>query len=102
MLIIFTSSNMNKKILAILFCFLNNLQDTAYQLLIEMSEIEKMKINQDPIWYEIKRQYCLCARKFLYIPGDSYKRATEDFSIIFHSIFPERHDFYESNFLNPA
>ena len=92
----------NKKILAILFCFLNNLEDTAYQLLIEMHENEKKVITQDPIWSEIKRQYCLCARKFLYVPGDNYTRAIKDFFMIFDSIFPERHDFYESNFLNPA
>lgn len=92
----------NKKIIAILFCFLNNLEDTAYQILIEMSENEKNKINQDPIWNEIKRQYCLCARKFLYFPGDNYIKATKDFTMIFDSKFPERHEFYESNYLNPA
>lgn len=96
------SLSVNKKISAILFCFLNNLEDSAYQLLIEMNVNEKKIVKQDPIWNEIKRQYCLCARNFLYIPGDNYARATKDYSIIFDSIFPERHEFYESDFLNPA
>lgn len=85
----------------ILFGFFNNLEDLSHRLLLEVSDEEQNILKDFPIWSEIERQYCLSARKLMYIPGDSYNRAVKDFQNVFQKKFPEKHHFFESEFLNP-
>jgi len=89
------------KLKVILFCFFNFLEDFAHLLLLEIDESERRKLSGNEIWLEIKRQYCLSARKMLYSPSGSYDRAKNDFLEIFGEIFPDKHNFLESEFLNP-
>ena len=84
-----------------LFCLLNNLQDLALVLLLELSTQDPAKVVPPAIWSELKRLFCINARKLLYVPGDSYLRAMKDFEAIFGEAFPDQHRFFESNFLNP-
>jgi len=90
-----------KKKKLILFCFLNNLEDLAHSILSTIDFKTRSNLSNDLIWIEIKREFCLSARKLLYAPGDSYLRAIDDYSRFFGENFPERHEFFESEFLNP-
>jgi FkbM family methyltransferase len=88
------------KLKIILFCFFNNLQDLSFRLLMGL-ENREIYYSSD-IWIEIKRQFCHAARKFLYMPGDHYKKVMRDYKYIFAEDFPDKHEFFQSNFLNPA
>jgi FkbM family methyltransferase len=91
----------NQRIKLVLFGFFNNLEDFSHRLLLEMAEDDRKLVSDSKIWTEIERQYCLSARKLMYLPGDFYTRAVKDFQKVFSKNFPERHTFFESDFLNP-
>jgi FkbM family methyltransferase len=91
-----------QKIKLILFCFFNNLEDLALNLLFDVISEITIEMRGDAIWLEIKRQYCLAARQLLYAPGDLYNKAMQDYMTIFKEEFPDKHRFHESDSLNPA
>jgi FkbM family methyltransferase len=89
----------------VLFGFLNSLEDLSFKLLIQHREHREnrgvAKLNESPLWTEIKRRYLLAAKSLRDMPGDGYARAARDFETIFSEPFPSRHLFFESDFLNP-
>jgi hypothetical protein len=79
---------------------LNNLEDLAFVLLLKHKN--KIPLISERLMLAIKKEYIVLARKFLYIPGDSYSKACDDFTLIFNEDYPSRHKFFESDFINPA
>jgi len=83
----------------ILFCFLNNLEDLAFLLLPKHRN--KIPHISERLMLAIKKEYLVLTKKFLYIPGDSYIKSCNDFSLIFDEDYPSKHKFFESDLINP-
>jgi len=84
----------------ILFFFFNNLSDLSLRLLKRNSELRDLRDTM--IWMEIKKQFALSVRKFLFLPGNSYDSAMADYKLIFDEDYPDKHTFLQSDVLNPA
>lgn len=88
---------------AIIFLFLNDLQDLALRYIKIKSEIFSQATSTDSkLLVTIERLFLLAAKKLQYQPGESFDLAKHDFQQVFGKPFPEMHKFYESDFLNPA
>lgn len=90
------------KVKLALFCFSNRLEDYAYLILKNIMTTEIHSLKDDDLWLELKREFALCTKRLMYQPGDSYSIAKTDFEHIFKSKFPEMHNFFEDNEINPA
>ena len=91
---------LNKLKLA-LFSFSNRLEDYAHLILNSLTQSEINPHLGTDNWHELKREFALCTKKLMYLPGDQFQRAKIDYEKIFQSKFPEMHHFYEDDELNP-
>ena len=94
-------STLSKQKLA-LFCFNNRLEDYALLILKDLIAIDDNSFRENKLWLELKREFALSAKKLMYQPGNSFQKAKIDFELIFKSIFPEMHHFFEDDEYNPA
>lgn len=85
----------------ILYLFFNRLEDLAFQLMIKLDTSELLSLRETIIWDEIKICFLLNIKKLQYIPGDSYSKAKIDYRSIFYEEFPEMHNYFEDQRINP-
>lgn len=94
-------STLSKQKLA-LFCFNNRIEDYALLILKDLIAIDDDSFRENKLWLELKREFALSTKKLMYQPGNSFQKAKIDFELIFKSIFPEMHHFFEDDEFNPA
>ena len=89
---------------AIIFLFLNNLEDLALLYIkkrLELFTSESLLDNVELVT-TIEKLFLLSVKDLQYQPGSNFDLAKKDFHEIFKKPYPDMHKFYESDFLNPA
>ena len=88
---------------AALFLFLNDASDVAFFLL--QKSINKglnIPFNNSKLTNLLKYEFCHVSYPLKNLPGDRFIKAKEDYQKLFAEPFPDLHNFYESELLNPT
>lgn len=88
---------------AALFLFLNDASDVALFLLQEsIKKGLKIPFNNSKLTNLLKYEFCHTSYPLKLFPGDRFIKAKEDYQELFGEPFPDLHNFYESELLNPT